>query len=73
MIAKSGGQNALAVEWLKKAERLAEMDDTIDVYTVQSKLLSMVHAVGINLHCMIFSQIMQSTVRIPQSVSSSFL
>ena len=45
IVAKLRGQYALAVEWLKEAERLAETDDTVDIYTVKSQLLEIVKLV----------------------------
>ena len=49
VVAKLRGQYPLAVEWLKEAERLAEIDDTADVYTVQSQLLEIIKLVRARL------------------------
>ena len=45
MIAKIQKQLTLAVEWLREAERLAEIDESADIYTVQSHLLETIHLV----------------------------
>lgn len=45
-VAKSRKQYALAVEWLNEARRLAKLDQTVDIPTVQAELVALIHEVN---------------------------
>ena len=46
MRARNQRQYALAIEWLREAVRLARIDGTVDIPTVQSKLLRTIRDVS---------------------------